>query len=73
MQTILPYSRDSLQQCPQLFAPVSPAAATDTCNTCSKRKEPSAHPSEVRNEKELTKSASVMDPAVLLRRVTTTR
>ena len=65
MQTILPYSRDSLQQCPQ-FAPVSPVAATDTCNTCNKRKELSAHPSEVRNEKELTKSASVMDPAVLL-------
>ena len=62
MQTILPYSKDSLQQCLQL-APVSPVAATDTCN---KRKGPSAHPSEVRNEKELTKSASVMDPAVLL-------
>ena len=65
MQTILPYSRDSLQQCPQ-FAPVSPVAANDTCNTCNKRKEPSARPSEVRNEKELTKSASAVDPAVLL-------
>ena len=67
MQTILPilpHSRDSLQQCPQ-FAPVSPIAATDKYLQLEKSTL-SPPIREVRNEKELTKSAFVIDPVALL-------
>ena len=66
MPTILPYSRDSMSVAMPVVCSCQPVAATDACNTCNQREEPSAYPSEVRNEKEFTKSASIMDPAVLM-------
>ena len=62
MQTILLYSRDSLLQC-LYFAPV---ALSLLQIPTAREKYPQPVIREVRNEKELTKSASVIDPATLL-------